>query len=177
MALFLISGTAGTGKTQVCHALRERGYEAYNADDDGLARWQHIHTGYIHPKSSVKPHHRTAEFLAEHSWNVPREYMEGLKQKAADRAIFVSGSLGNEDELHDLFAHVFALYVDDATLKHRLATRTTNDWGRQPQELELTLKRHHTNYKKYEQRGDIIVNAAQPLDAVVDLILTRAEAL
>ena len=174
MALFLITGTAGTGKSQVCRVLKERGYEALDTDDDGLARWQHNQTGYIHPKSSVKPHQRTAEFLAEHSWNVPRQHVEELGRKATDKAIFLCGSLANEAELRDLFAIVFALYVDDKTLKHRLATRTTNDWGKQPQELQLTLEHHHRIYAEHEQRGDVIVDATRSLDEEVDFILDRA---
>jgi len=175
MSLFLISGTAGTGKSQVCRVLKERGYEAYDTDDDGLARWQHNKTGFIHPKSSVKPEQRTAEFLAEHSWNVPREHVEELARKAAGRAIFLCGSLANEGQLHDLFAQVFALHVDDETLKHRLATRTTNDWGKQPQELEMTLAHHGRIYAQHEQRGDAIIDATRPLKEVVDDIISKSE--
>ena|SRR3979411_2019789 len=107
--LFLISGTVGTGKSQVCHVLKERGYKAYDTDDDGLARWQHNETRYIHPKSSVKPEMCTAEFVDNHSWNVPREYVEDLAHKAEDYPVFVCGSVGNEEELHSLFKAVFAL--------------------------------------------------------------------
>lgn len=174
MALFLVGGTAGTGKSQVCFALKQRGYEAYDTDDDGLARWQHNQTGYIHPKSSVKPHQRTAEFLAEHSWSVPREHVEELARQASSKPIFICGSLANEDELHDLFEKVFALYVDDETLKHRLATRTTNDWGKQPHELQQTLEDHQKAYKNHEQKGDIIIDATKPLNAVVNDILAKA---
>ena len=86
-------------------------------------------------------------------------------------AIFLCGSLGNEAELHDLFKAVFALYVDDKTLIHRLATRTTNDWGKQPHELEQTLKHHHKVYDKHRKLGDFIIDAAQPTERVVDEIL------
>ena len=171
MPLFLVSGSAGTGKSQVCRVLKERGYEAFDTDDDGLARWQHKQTGYIHPKSSVKPHQRTPQFLAAHSWNVPRQYVEELARKAAAKPIFLCGSLGNEAGLHDLFAKVFVLHVDDETLKHRLATRTSNNWGKQPHELQQTLEHHRTAYKKYEQLGDVIIDATRPLPQVVEDIL------
>ncbi len=175
MSLYLISGTSGTGKSQACHELEERGHEAYDTDDDGLARWQHKQTGYIHPKSSVKPEMRTAEFIAEHSWNVPRELLEGLASKAKDHPIFVCGSVGNEDELRDIFGAVFALYVDDETLKSRLATRSTNDWGKQPHELEQTLQDHHEAYDRYRKLGDFVIDASQPPKRVVDEILTYIE--
>lgn len=170
MALYLITGTAGTGKSQVCLVLKTKGFEAYDTDDDGLARWQHNETRYIHPKSSVKPHMRTAEFLAEHSWNVPREYVEELAQNAKNKPVFICGSLTNEDELRDLFEKIFALYVDDDTLKYRLTTRTTNDWGKQPHELKQSLAHHHKIYKKHEQKGDVVIDATKPLDIIVEEI-------
>ncbi|HKU18733.1 MAG TPA: AAA family ATPase [Candidatus Saccharimonadales bacterium] len=173
MSLFLITGSAGTGKSQVCCALKERGYEAYDTDDDGLARWQHIASGYIYPKSSVKPEQRTAAFIDEHAWIVPREYFKDLLQKSEHRhrPLFVCGSLGNEDAVRDLFRTILALYVDDDTLRQRLTTRTTNDWGKQPHELEQTLQHHHIIYEQHKHHGDTIIDATQPLDEVVDAIL------
>ena len=174
MALYLVSGSSGTGKSQICHALKEKGFEAYDTDDDGLARWQHNETRYIHPKSSIKPEMRTADFIDQHSWTVPRQYVEDLVQKAEDHSIFVCGSLGNVEELHDLFKAVFALYVDDKTLTERLTNRTTNDWGKQPHELEQTLRHHHAIYDKYRQLGDFVIDATQPPEKVVEDILTEA---
>ncbi len=92
-------------------------------------------------------------------------------QQAADKTIILCGSLANEDKLHDLFSKVFALYVDDETLKHRLSTRTTNDWGKQPHELAQTLEHHRKIHDKYQQRKDTIIDATKPLDKVVDDIL------
>ena len=169
--MYLITGSSGTGKSQVCQNLKQKGYEAYDTDDDGLARWQHNNTRFIHPKSSVKSEMRTAEFIAQHSWNVPKEYIEELVQKAEDHPIFICGSLGNEEELHDHFKTVFALYVDDDTLTERLAKRTTNDWGKQPHELEQTLRHHHEVYDKYRKLGDLIIDATQTPDAIVNEIL------
>lgn len=173
MALFFICGTPGTGKSSVFNILKNRSFEAHDVDDY-LARWRHNQTGYIHPKSSVKSHQRTPEFLEEHSWVIPRKAVEDLALKAARKPIFLCGSLGNEQELHDLFDTVFALYVDDETLKHRLATRSDNDWGKQPHELQQTLKLHHQIYKQHKRRGNVIIDASKSLDEVVSAILIGA---
>jgi shikimate kinase len=114
---------------------------------------------------------RTAEFIAHHSWNVPEEHVIDLAQKAEDHPIFVCGALGNEAELRNLFKAVFALYVDDDTLTERLTNRTTNDWGKQPHELEQTLRNHHTIYDRYRALGDFVVDATQPPEKIVDNIL------
>jgi dephospho-CoA kinase len=176
MSLFLIGSTAGTGKSTVCRLLKDRGYEADDTDDDGLARRQHTKTGYIHPKSSVKADQRTPEFLAQHIWSVPRQTIQEMTAKSKGRQVFLCGSLGNEDEVYDLFTRVFALYVDDKTLTHRLQTRTTNDWKKQPHELAQTLEHHHRVYDTHRSRGDIIVDATTPLEEVVEAILKQAEA-
>ncbi len=171
MALFFVTGLSGAGKSQVTHALKERGYEAYDTDDDALARWQNKHTGYIHPKSSVKPAQRTPEFLAEHDWNVPREYVEELAKKAHDKPVFLCGVASNEPTLRDLFTHTFALHIDEATLINRLQTRTNNDWGKQPHELQQTLKLQRNAEQKYRKLGYSIIDATRPLDDVVTEII------
>jgi len=176
MPLFFITGSAGTGKTTVGRVLKTRGYEAYDVDEDGLAKWQHNQTGYIHPKSSVKREQRTPDFLANHSWNFPRQEAEVLAAKAENMPIFLCGALANEDELYDLFGGRFALYVDDEILAHRLATRTSGDWGKQPHELQHTLEHHSEAYEKYRRLGFIIVDATQPLESMVDYIIQETKA-
>lgn len=177
MALYLVTGIAGSGKTQVCHELRERGYEAYDTDDDGLARWQNTKTGFIHPKSSVRPHQRTEEFLAQHRWVVPRERVVQLAQLAVSHSVFLCGWITNEQALDDLFAKTFALHIDKSTLADRLTNRTTNDWGKQPQELKLTLEQYKDMYAAYEAAGDNvhIIDATKPLSGVVTAILDHID--
>lgn len=171
MSLYLITGNSGTGKTAVYRELKTRGYKAIDTDEDGLAKWQHNTTGYIHPKSSIKAHQRTPEFLEQHSWNVPRSDVEEMAKTAQGKTVFLCGVLANEPELTDLFEKVFALYVDDETLKNRLETRTDNDWGKQPHELERVLKWHHYIYDVYRKTGVIIIDATQSIDKVITEII------
>lgn len=165
MSLFLVTGSSATGKSTLTSALRERGYTAYDTDDDALARWQHNKTGYIHPKSSVKAHQRTQDFLTNHSWNVPRQVIEQLDE--ASKPVFVLGAISNEREVADVFAKIFALYIDDATMTHRLRTRTNNDWGKQEHELAQSLQSNQGALERYKQLGYTIIDAAQPLDAII----------
>ncbi len=173
MSLFFITGVSATGKSTLTHELRSRGYVAYDTDDDALSRWQHNQTGYIHPKSSVKADQRTEEFLAEHSWNVPREYIEKIADDAGDHEAFVCGVADNMAQLRDLFSGVFALIIDEATLRDRLANRTNNDWGKQPHELEQTLDVHKKALETYAKLGYTTIDATQSTAKVADDILAR----
>ncbi len=84
------------------------------------------------------------------------------------------GVTNNIDELRDLFSAVFALVLDDQTLKSRLASRTNNDWGKQPHELAQTLALQKEAAETYDKLGYITIDAGQSQDAVIDSILSKA---
>ena len=168
MALYFITGISGSGKTTVLSELRNRGYEAYDVDEAGpaTAKWHNDATGYIHPKSSVKQEDRTPEFLAQHSWKVPRAEVIDLAQNARTKDIFLGGSISNESELSDLFSRVFALIIDDKTLTHRLKARTNNDWGKSSHELNKTIAANRGLEECYQKLGYVIIDATQPSDVI-----------
>lgn len=176
MSLFWVTGSAGTGKSTVCKELKKEGYVAYDVDNDGLARWTNLDTGYIHPKSSVKPEARTPEFIKTHGWFVPRSIVEEVHQESEGKLGFICGALDNYDDLHDLFNGIIALYVDDDTIKSRLSTRPPREWGTQEHELKQTLERHHTIYDKWKVMGAIVVNSSNPLEQVVSDVIQSAVA-
>lgn len=171
MALYFISGIAGSGKSEVCRELKSRRYLAFDTDNDGLAKWVNIDTGYVHPKSSIKPAQRTEIFLKTHSWNIPKGEVEKLALSAKNRSVFLCGVASNEKELWELFDKVFELQIDEKILKHRLHNRTTNDWGKQPHELQQTINALHDISKLHRYTDRIFIDGAQPVNMVVDNIL------
>lgn len=177
MSLFFIVGSPSAGKTSVCLALREMGYEAYDTDGDGFARWQNLHTGYVHPKSSVKSADRTPEFLEHHKWQVPRSEVEKLSAKADGKIIFLCGDIGNQSEVRDIFDGVFALHIDEETLKHRLATRLHNDWGKQPHELLITLEKHRMAFDQYKVMEAVVIDGVQSVQQVASKILSKVKTI
>ena len=171
MSLYFITGGSATGKSALSLEVRNRGYNTYDTDDDALARWQNIETGYIHPKSSVKPADRTAEFLQTHLWNVPREFVEDIAKENKVSTAFICGVANNMDQIRDLFSGIFALTVDEETLRHRIANRTNNDWGKQPHELAQILEAHRTTLDTYTRLGYMTIDATRPIETVADEIL------
>ena len=173
MSLFLITGSAGSGKSEVYLELKLRGYIAFDTDDDGLARWQNKTTAFIHPKSSIKSHMRTPSFLKDHWWVIPTNEMDDIQKKAVNSCAFICGSVANEDKLRKYFDKVFALQVSDDMLRDRLLTRTTNDWGKQPHELELTISKNKRELEIHKKFGDIIIDGSFPVAEVVDKIVSK----
>ncbi|HSX15536.1 MAG TPA: AAA family ATPase [Candidatus Saccharimonadales bacterium] len=177
MALYYVFGISGSGKSTVLAELRKRGFEAYDVDEAGpaTAKWHNDTTGFVHPKSSVKVANRTPEFLAQHSWKVPRTEVAELAKAAHGKVVFLGGAINNMPDLEDIFDAVFALAIDDETLKHRLATRTSNDWGKLPHELEHTLVNNQWLAKRYPDSGYLVIDASQPIDAVINEILHHVD--
>lgn len=173
MPLFFVTGSSGSGKSQLTHVLRERGYKAYDTDDDALSRWQNKRTDFIHPKSSVKPEQRTPGFLADHAWNVPREFIEDIAKESHGEPVFILGVAHNYNRLQDLFAETFALHIDDATMVRRLTTRTNNDWGKQEYELQQSLATRQGEEERWRESGWTIIDATQPIDTVVSELIAK----
>ena len=85
--------------------------------------------------------------------------------------LFVCGSSGNRDRFLLHFTKIFNLRIDDDTMRRRLRERTNNDFGKQPEEVELMLSLNRSGEKP---AGAIDVDATQPLDQVVDELLRLA---
>lgn len=144
--------------------------------DDAIARWVNKHTGYVHPKSSIKPEARNVDFLESHDWTIPTDSIEALCAQAHDKPVILCGVGGIEAHANHLFRAMFALVIDDETLINRLTTRTTNCWGKQAHELERTLSWQQPAREDYQKYGNVIIDATQPIEVVTDQILDHIQA-
>ena len=86
--------------------------------------------------------------------------------------LFVCGSSRNRDHFLPYFTKVFNLRIDDETMRRRLQERTDNDFGKQPEEVEIMLKLDRRDEKP---AGAIDVDVTQPLNQVVDELLRLAD--
>ena len=85
--------------------------------------------------------------------------------------LFVCGSSRNRERFLPYFTKIFNLRIDDDTMRRRLQERTNNEFGKQPEEVELMLRLNRSDEKP---AGAIDVDATQPLDQVVDELLRLA---
>lgn len=173
MPLFLITGLPGSGKSTVCAELKSRGYEAYDADEDRLAKWYNDKTGQPVEEKHYRNH--SLEFLRTHSRDIARQTVVKLAVKARNQPIFLCGDAENEVDLQDLFADVFALILDEQIRNHRLAIRTNNQWGKLPHEREYS----EAYGRKWEivrrQFGYIEIDSAQSIEAIADQIIEKTK--
>jgi gluconate kinase len=140
---FLVEGLSGAGKSSVYEELIQRGYKAVTTD----RAWKYRND----------------------LWDEQKALSE-LENPEPD-VLFVCGSSRNRDRFLPYFTRIFNLCIDDDTMRRRLQERTNNDFGKQPEEVELMLRLNRSDEKP---AGAIDVDATQPLDQVVDELLRLA---
>jgi len=172
MALFLITGLPGSGKSTVYAELKKRGYEAYDGDYDHFAKWYNNTTG--EPIHEERYHERSPEFLQEHSRNIAYQLVKDLAIKAQNTIVFLCADPENEDELVGLFDEVFALRIDENIRQKRLATRTNNTWGKLPHEVAYDLAVKPVALARYDKYDYKIIDSNRPIEDIIDFIVASS---
>ncbi len=162
MNIYLIDGVSGAGKTTICDELNKRGYKAIEADET-LADW-------IDPKTGLPTDDHSSE-----NWYWSEEKFNSMVEEAKGKDIFVCGGAMNKRDFLHYFTKIFTLHLDDETLKDRLLNRTTNDYGKKPEELAFQLKENQHTTQYSEEYGTILIDATEPIDAIVNKILNEIE--
>jgi dephospho-CoA kinase len=173
MPLVYVTGISGTGKSAVCKELKRRGYEAHDTDLDGNAVWVNRKTGEVTAGAGAVERSRPG-WLDDQEWRVVPSRVQALVGRADDSLVFLCGKTSNEHEVWHLFSRVICLAVDEQTLRDRLASRTSNDFGKTSEELEAVLYWHRVGEADYLSIGAVIVDATLPLHEVVDKVVEAA---
>ncbi len=172
MSLIFVTGISGAGKTTVREELSRRGLRAYDTDEDEIAQWRNKITGEITPL--VAADDRTPAFIAANDWIAHPERVRDLAWEGEQTTVFLCGSVGNDDEVWSFFTKVFVLSIDEDTMRRRLATRTSHDFGTKPHELEILLAWRRMIEDHYAGLGARIVDATRSPASVADEILRLA---
>jgi hypothetical protein len=155
---YLVEGLSGAGKSSVYEELIRRGYKAISTDRAWKYRADPV-TGL----AGGSPHHGNS------MWDRQKAVSE--LESPEPEVLFVCGSSRNRDRFLPYFTKIFNLRIDDGTMRRRLQERTNNEFGKQPEELELMLRLNRSDEKPV---GAIDVDATQPLQHVVDELLRLA---
>jgi broad-specificity NMP kinase len=166
--LVLVSGISGSGKTSVCAALRERGHVAVEADWEGYCHWVDRSTGAVvtDPPYPVPP-----GWIKRFGWLIDSERLQSLAEASTASIAFVCGHAENAEDVAPLFDRIVCLVIDEDTLRHRLATRTNNAFGKNPDELEVAVHRNAEVVAELQALGAVTIDAVRPLHEVVDDVL------
>lgn len=129
------------------------------------AHWRHAGTRPSTPTRGGASCCRTAaryggRTLSRHCW--PTEDADIL---------FIAGCEQNQVQFHPQFDHIILLSAPPGTLAERLAARTSNVFGKKPEELRRVLDDVQTVEPLLRRVADHEVRTMVPLDEVVTTVL------
>jgi RNase adaptor protein for sRNA GlmZ degradation len=128
MKRILITGMSGTGKSSVIEELKRRGYESIDTDSDAWCEWV-----------SVSPAESSVGAEPERDWVWKEQEMTALLRQERSGPLFVCGCKSNQGKFYSLFDHIVLLSGPAEVLLDRVATRTTNPYGKSEAERALII--------------------------------------
>jgi dephospho-CoA kinase len=148
----LLTGMSGTGKSSVIRVLAARGFKAVDTDD-----------GWSEPLPDGRQRWREDAV------------QELLATEDAD-VLFVAGCEENQARFHGQFDHIILLSAPLAVLAGRLAARTSNPYGKAPEELSRIAGDIQTVEPLLRRVADHEIQTTIPLNEVVTTILHLVDA-
>jgi broad-specificity NMP kinase len=155
MRRILVTGMSGTGKSTALEELRRRGFEVVDTDEPGWTEWSDDDGGYVWRED------RIAELLA--------------RDRTA--TLFVSGTVSNQGRFYPRFDAVVLLAAPADVLLGRIASRTSNDYGKTDEERELILGHLAEVEPLLRATCTHEIDADRPVDEVVAELAAIGEGL
>ncbi len=173
MALIYVTGIETAGKTTACKELKKRGFEAYDIDD-GIAHYYDKTTG-ARSEWLESADKRTADWHVRNRYMMDRDHVRQFAGQAKDKNIFLCGTTQSDEVVLDLFDHIVYLYLDEATLKQRMAGRHAGEFAFATHEKLAILGWHKSVEDGYRKKGVVMVDATMSVRQVTDAILDVAQ--
>ncbi len=155
MRRVLITGMSGTGKSTALEELSRRGFRVVDTDEGDWTIWDEHEHGYVWREE------RIADLLATDG----------------GPTLFVAGTVSNQGRFYPQFDAVVLLSAPAETVLKRIATRTTNQYGKSRQEQELILGHLRDVEPLLRATCTHEIDAARPLAEVVARLVEIGEGI
>ena len=151
---------SGTGKSTLVCELAALGYKAIDADSDEWSEWVNVSGDSPLSGSTTEP---------DRVWREDR-IQRLLSTEDAD-VLFVSGCATNQVKFYAQFEHIVLLSAPSRLIIDRLATRTTNSYGKHPAELSRVLRLQKTVDPMLRRVASLEVDTSASVERVIETIL------
>ena len=165
MTCILITGMSGTGKSSVICELAGRGYRAVDADSPEYSEWAEV-SGDTSALGSPE--------WGARDWIWREDRIQHLLSTEDSDLLFVSGCAANMGTFLPQFDHVILLSAPAEVIVERLTTRTTNTYGKRPEEVTRTLELMESIEPRLRRISDHEIDTTAPIDEVVADVLRIA---
>jgi shikimate kinase len=148
MPKILVTGMSGTGKSAALRLLGERGHRVVDTDTDRWSQW------VTRPDGSP-------------DWVWRENAITALLASHRHGRLFVAGCKTNQGTFYPQFDGVALLSAPADVLLARIAARSTNPYGKRPEERALVLAHLAEVQPRLRATATIEVDASAPLAQVV----------
>ena len=148
MVRVLVTGMSGTGKSTALRALGQRGHRVVDTDSDEWCYWTTLPDG-------------------SRDWVWREAAMTELLTGHRHGSLFVAGCKTNQVDFYPWFEHVALLSAPASVLLERIASRTSNSYGKSGQERETILGDLVEVEPLLRSSATVEIDASAPLEAVV----------
>lgn len=150
---------SGAGKPTVIRELVARRYKAVDTDYDGLSEVVGV------PESELTGLGSGLDWV----WHEDR-IRALLSEEDAD-FLSLSGCAPNQGKFYSQFDPIIPLTAPADVIVERLATRTTNPYGKRPDEVTRTLELEETIEPLLRRASECEIDTKEPIDRVVERLL------
>jgi dephospho-CoA kinase len=165
----LLTGMSGTGKSTLVGELAARGYKAVDLDSGDWSEW--VEVDFVgdptSPESPVEP---------GRDWVWREDRIQNLLSTEDADVLFISGCAANMMKFYSQFDHVILLTAPAELIVERLATRTTNSYGKRPEQVARVLRLLETIEPALRRVAGHELDTSVPLDQVVEKLLQLVDA-
>lgn len=147
----LLTGMSGTGKSTVLGKLVGLGYKTIDTDYGDWHEW--------------------VSTSGEPDWVWREDRIRRLLSNEDAELLFVSGTVSNQGKFYPQFDHIIMLSAPAHVIIERLAARTNNPYGKNPDELIRILGHLETVAPMLRRTASLEVDTSVPVDQVVEIIL------
>ncbi|TCC57429.1 shikimate kinase [Kribbella pittospori] len=156
MKRILVTSVSGVGKSTVVARLAELGHRALDLDSPEWSEWVDSADG-----SGPTPSQPGKD------WQWREDQVRDLLADDGDGVLFVSGCAANMGVFRDRFTGVVLLSAPAEVMAERLTHRTTNPYGKDPEELARSIEFKESVEPLLRATADLELDATAPLEHVV----------
>ena len=149
MPKVLVTGMSGTGKSAALDVLGRRGHRVIDTDTDVWSHWVTL------PDGSA-------------DWIWREDAIATLLAAEQDGHLFVAGCKTNQGKFYPQFDHIALLSAPADVLLSRIAARTSNPYGKHPEEEALILQYLAEVEPLLRATATTEIDASAPLAKVVE---------
>ena len=156
----LITGMSGSGKSTLVAALANCGHQAVDLDTPAWSEYRVLTEDEVPP--GVEP---------GRDWVWREDRVAELLSTASDQPLFLAGCAPNQGRFRRELDRVVLLTAPVEVTLTRLVTRTTNPFGKHPEERAKILADKAAFEPLLRASSDLVVETTEPVEATVRRLL------